>query len=186
MLSKFGTFLLYNSLLLTCFLLAQSGERCKNKRYIKLSYFLLLAISVFRFDIGHDYENYANSIFRIANIFNGGYRLLDISTLVNIEPTMLITIGLFKNSIHVYALVIAVYSSIFTIFIYKTFDYFNIHKWGILLLFILTILFQSWDWMRQGVAMSIFLYSIRFLNQSNFKKYCCCIGFAAHKIFNFE
>ena len=67
--------------------------------------------------------------------------------------------------------VIAVYYTFFIFFLYKVFNTYDIHKWGVFVLYLSIIIFQTWDWIRQGTAMAIVLYAIHLYNCNKYKEY---------------
>lgn len=179
MMDFWGTFVLYNVCLIMCVLFCVLAGKYKIKSLFVFAYFIILLIAIFRFDIGHDYQNYAVSITRLAGFLSVQSSFAEIAESSGLEPAMLILVYLLKWTSNVYVYVVAIYAVVYCYFIYKTLDRYNIHCCGIIVLFILTILFQSWDWMRQGVALSIFLFSIKYIEKESFKPFILCILFAS-------
>lgn len=174
MFSNIETLLIYNLLLFVIVILSKKH----NKIFVFISYFLIFLFTSFRYDIGYDYENYARAIMQISKSLN----YLDPSTIIVLtgkEPMLALLVLLLGKIEHLFVVVFSIYSLVFTYFIYKAFETYKIHTQGILLLFVLTILFQSWDWMRQGVSLSIFLFSLKYIKRRRFKQYLLCILFAA-------
>lgn len=173
------TLLLYNSILFVCYFLSIIGEKSKRKDFLYLAYIILFLFIVFRYDIGHDYENYARSITAKAQLFQSGYTFNQVFLIDYSEPTFLFLIYIFSSFQDVIAYVVSVYGFFYVFFLYKVFNRYSIHSMGIVVLIVTTILFQSLDWMRQGVSMALFLYSLKFLEEGRFAKYLTCILFSA-------
>lgn len=178
MFSNLETLFLYNFLLFLSVFFCYLYNRKHCKLFIFIPYILIFLFSTFRYDIGYDYENYARSVLQISKFL----KYLDIPTVVIImgkEPIMVCLISFFGQIEHLFVVIFSIYSLAFTYFIYKTFDTYKIHTLGIFLLFTLTVLFQYWDWMRQGVSLSIFLFALKYIEAKKLKKYILYILFAA-------
>jgi len=177
MFSLGATYLLYNFMLIACPLLCYLSEKRNNRGGIYLAYVIIFAASALRFDIGFDYENYYYIFSSLANKFNynGAFDWID---LITIEPFAFIFGYLFQWSANAYLYVIATYSLITIILLFKIFDHYNIHTIGIFLYLASWIMFQSWDWVRQALALSFFLYSIQYIESKSFLKFSVCIFLA--------
>lgn len=165
-----STLVFYNLLLLILIALNYNirWHRC-------LSFIILLLVSGLRFDIGNDYQIQAQIWDSTAELFNLGYDLKSIIVLKAKEPISLLLIYIFKTFDHPSKVVFFVYTLIQLFFIYKTFKYNNCFREGIFIYFTLLFIFYTWDWTRQGVAMSIFLYSYRYIDTRQPIKYFICI-----------
>jgi hypothetical protein len=143
---------------------------------IKLAYVVLAFVSFLRYDIGNDYSNY---VYRINEI----YRSTSFENLSffdqGLEPFFLLIVFLFKSFTLSYFWIFGVHSILLVFVIYKIFSHYNIHYYAFLIIFINGLLFSSWDWIRQGIAIVIFLYAIRFIKEHNLKKYLIYILLAA-------
>ena len=171
---RIGTCILYNAILTISFIFV---KRSKTKKWIFAAYCLLLLLSSFRFTIGNDYENLF-SLFYYSNLeFSGAYSYSFENVGSAIVP---ILVSIVPDHSKVGAsTAIGFLSLIFLFYIYKTLDRYKVHDKGIILLFILSILFQSWDWAKQCAAVAIFIYSTKYIEDRNFKKYVIYIIIAS-------
>lgn len=151
--------------MLISFLLAKLGEKKNKKKPIVLAYIILTIISIIRYDIGNDYENYYDSI-----TFLSGYDLSGVVPFLILEPSA-IMLPILSVSFGFTSLtpeiVIGIYALLFFVMLYLVLEHYKTHSLGLLLLFILMILFQSWDWVKQGVSVMIVLYSIKYIEKRN-------------------
>ena len=161
------SFFVYNSVLLLSVLFAYLGSNLKanKKTYIFFSFILLFSVSALRFDVGYDYDNYARAFKKIysSNVVNvyakDSYGLYDFIC------------QLFGFSKKGYIYVFALYSFFTLFFIYKTLIYRNILPLGLFFLICLNFLFISYDQIRQFLSISIFVYSVKFIEKKEFKNY---------------
>lgn len=164
------TLLLYLTIMLISLGLCYTSLKQKSKVGINLAYFILILLSVFRFDIGNDYDSY-------AYVINLNARHLDFANFIpllfleNKEPLFYIFTYIFQNTTYPYIWVLGIYSIMTFLFLYKTFEENECHLEGILILFISEMLFTSWDQVRQGLAIAIFIYSIKFIKDKNILMY---------------
>lgn len=142
---------------------------------------IVIALSVFRFDIGNDYDNYYYIVDFSTTILKTGdfSSVLAASSLLGIEPFFELLCLLFKNTQYPFVYVMGVYGA-FTILIW----YKLLHKidgvfWGFFLIMTYSILFKSFDQVRQVLAVSIFLCSFTYIEQRDWKRYLCIILLAA-------
>lgn len=178
MLTHLETFVLYNLILLSIIPILKYGEQYRKKHLVIIAYLILIFISIIRFDIGNDYENMYNGISAISDLsvndlFKSYYTLSLGSIMVPLITCIV------PSSVYTPIIVLAVFSIVFFIFIYYTFDRYRIHAWGVFLLFILLIIFYSWDWVKQCSSVAIFLYSIKYIESKKILKYILCIIFAS-------
>ena len=164
-------------MLIACPLLCYYSQKKGMKSGIYLAYAIIFTASALRYDIGFDYENYTRMFNAYAHDFN--YNSYEWTIKDGIEPFAIFFSYFFQKSEEPYIYVIAAYSLITIVLIYKIFDYYKIHTIGIFLYIASWILFQSWDWIRQALALSFFLYSIRYIENKSFLKYSICIILAA-------
>ena len=87
------------------------------------------------------------------------------------EPGIYVLTQIFKNSQFGYLLFLFACNVITYIFIFKTLVYNDTLKWGVFFTFTLGLLIMANDQVRQAVALSIFLFSVKYMEQNNFKKY---------------
>ena len=163
-------------MLIACPLICYYSQQ-KGKRYgIYLAYVIIFIVSALRYDIGFDYENYTRMFNSFAHDFS--YNTYEWTLGDGIEPFALVFSYIFQYSEQPFIYVIATYSLVTLILLFKTFDHYNIHTIGIFLYLASWIMFQSWDWTRQALALSFFLYSIQYIENKSFLKYSICILFA--------
>ncbi len=165
------TFFLYNALLAVCFLLSLLAENSGKKLPLFLAYFLVFFVTVIRFDVGHDYSNYAKLAYVLSGDFEPGLFLLTSFQ----QPLFGLLSYLFRSSDYPYLWCLGVYSAITVYFLYKVFDYYGIHKWGFFVFFTLGVFFFTLDVVKQGLTISVFLYALRFVERKQFFKFTFCI-----------
>lgn len=143
-----------------------------------MAYFILLFFSCIRFDIGADYLNHASIFTDKAQLLNYGLGAMTIFDLLKPEPLIYLMIFVTKDFYMSYVYVFAIMSILTLFFMYKAMEYYKIHTIGMMMFIVTFVYFQMWDWSRQGLSLSIFLFSMRYVEQSQFKKYAICILFA--------
>ncbi len=160
--------------------LIKRGEQIKSNQLIITSYVILWLITIIRFDIGNDYDNYMTLIDYHIQLFNqnftplAAYNYFDGRT----ELSLSVFTYVFRWTHTPFFWVIAFYSTLFYIFIFLTFDSYKSHSTGVLLFFISGFMFCSWDWIRQGLSIIIVLYSFSCLQNKKIIIYFLCIGLA--------
>ena len=160
-----ATFLLYNLLLLFCPMLSHLSDRTDSRWCRLLAYGLLLFFSVVRFDIGADYLNHSEMFAEKAQLLSYGWGALSVLDLLKPEPLIYLMIFITKDLPMSYVYVFALISVTTIIFLYKAFDYYKAHTIGLFVFVVSYIYFETYDWARQGLAMSIFLYATRFIGE---------------------
>lgn len=195
MFSIFSSAIFYNIVLLLCVILLNKSEKINYKRislchrktngssadFIKIrycAYFIIWFVSIIRYDIGADYENTVFDIIDITKSINRGGDVVGYIAESMKEPGLFVLTLLFSQFQSTHIWVIGSYFSIFLIFLYKLLNLYNIHKWGIVILFFSIIIFQSWDWIRQSTAMIIMLYAISLFNNKRVGKSLICVIFS--------
>ncbi len=170
------TALAYVLALFFAFLFAYTSEKLSNKKDKVFFYSLAFIVIVFfcglRFFVGNDYIGYYNN-FKTISIYNLSF----IEQLW--EPAIYLLTQFFKNSKIGYFFFLFTCTLITYIFIFKALIYNKILKWGIFFIFTLGFLIMANDQVRQAVALSIFLFSIKYIEQNNFKKYLIWILIAS-------
>jgi hypothetical protein len=160
--------LAYVLALLFAFLFAYVAEKLQIKKYKvffrSLAFIVIVLFCGLRFFVGNDYGGYYYSFQTIAKYNFSFFEQLW-------EPGIYLLVQIFKNSKIGYFFFLFTCSFITYIFIFQALIYNNILKWGIFFTFTLGLLIMANDQVRQGVALSIFLFSIRYIEQDNFKKY---------------
>ena len=164
-----GTLVFYDIIMITCFIMCHAYEKSKRKIYKYIPYIILFFVSVFRYDIGADYENMYWSIEQIAknqidiDLYN--FVIKNAST-----PGYTIFVLLLKGLPMTSFWVIGLYSLFFLCSIYYVLDRYNSHKWGILVLFLSLLIFQSWDWVKQSAAIGLVACSLVYVDRGNIVK----------------
>ena len=172
--SAIESIIFYNIVFGIILFFLKRGERNKNLEYVGV--FILILLSVLRFDIGADYENYYLMINRIAkyiDTYDLNLKELILFDEFHVEISFYFIIWLFHKLDNTFVYVFAIYSLITIYFWYKTFKKNNSLFWGIFAIITLSILFNSYNGIRQAVSYAIFLYSLQFLDSENrnIKKY---------------
>lgn len=153
---------------------------CWNHKYtLKNIYFLVPIIIVsliagFRFQVGTDWETYKGYY---EDFLKGGmsWENIKYSTL---EPLYLIlnkVIALFNVNYQVFFTIIMF---LHLILLYKSFDRYPVLLPFGLFFYITTFFFMSLNIQRQTLAICIFFYSLRYIFDHKFFKYCICISIA--------
>ena len=158
-----------------CLGLVNWSKKNKTKGGIYAAYLILILLSVFRYDIGNDYQTYTEIIRYIAYKFESNIPFGDDSK----EPLITLLTYLFKDETYTYVWVLGIHFIISLFFLYKAFEENNSHIIGILILFISGLLFVNWDQVRQAVAISIIIFAIKYIKENNFFKYILFVLLAA-------
>ncbi len=157
--------------MLVCPLFSYLTDKTNNRMGVYTAYGILLVVSVFRFDIGADYLNHSEMFADRAMRLNYGFNTLSLIDLLKPEPLIYLMIFITKDLPMSYVYVFALISLGTIYFIYKTFEYYHIHTIGLFVFIVTFAYFQAFDWARQGLAMSMFLYSTRYMEERKFHKY---------------
>lgn len=169
MFSLLGTLLFYDFVIVACFLSCKYYEKTGIKFYKYAPYVTLVFISVFRYDIGADYENTYETISYMSNhpseLFH--QQFIDDNSRT---PGMRILVMIFQYVSSPSFYVIGCYSIIFISSIFFLLNHYNAHKWGILILFLSLLIFQSWDWIKQSASLGLVACSLVYIDQGKFKK----------------
>ena len=157
----------YSLALCSAFIFASKGERYKNGQiFIIISFFIVFLFCALRFYVGNDYDGYFTG-FHILR--SDGYNSL------GWEPSYYFLNKLFSFSPIGYIYVLTISSLISTLFIFFSFKYYKIYKWGVFCLFTMGLLMFCNNVVRQGIAISIYLYSIRYIIEGRFKPFCILV-----------
>lgn len=153
------------------------GKECK---YIGL--IIIISLSILRWDIGNDYLNLFNSVNYSTFKFNerglDGFKYT-IHGFEIFKPTLEYLV----HQLYYPVVWVAGIFSIITIYLwYKALNRINGLFWGFYSILFFGILFNSWDQVRQALAIAIFIYSIRYIEINNLKQYliCCLLAFLVH------
>jgi hypothetical protein len=95
------------------------------------------------------------------------------------EPLITILTYIFKDTTYPFVWVLGSQFIISVYFLYLAFEENKSHVVGIVIFFISGMLFVYWDQVRQGVAISIIIYAIKYIKENNFSKYALFILLAA-------
>lgn len=150
------------------FFFASMAQKSKLDKNISFYYILSLTTIILfcglRFFVGNDYYDYYN-IFQDVSRYNQSFFEQ------RWEPGIFILIQIFKNSKIGYFFFLLTCTIITYIFIFKALAHKNVLKWGVFFIFTLGLLIMVNDQVRQGVALSIFLFSIKYIEQKSFRNY---------------
>ena len=171
----FYSFFCYVGSLLIMFFLTNKYETTElplqRKVWLIFSFLFVVFFCALRFYVGNDYARYVIGFYGIKQFYGANVYFW--------EPAYFILNRIFLNCYAGYIYVFAFATLISFIFIFKTLNYYNILKWGIFFTFTLGLLIFLNNGIRQGVALSIFIYSIRFIENRKFIRYLLCILLAA-------
>ena len=172
--SVFFTFILYNTILLLCPFSCKMG-----RKGVFFAYFIIAVLSVIRYDIGADYENYAYMVEELKSALDNGYSFGDILSVFGKEPIVILLTKIFSWSEYPYIWVIGAISVFNTVLLYKVLERYQIHALGLFLYIVTFTMSQGWDWVRQSAAMHIFLFSLQYIESRSFSKYLLWVLFAS-------
>lgn len=179
--SVVSSFIFYNILFAFILILFKKGE--KSVLCNRFAFFLLILLAILRFDIGNDYETYTELVSQLTRSFSyGTFSYSDILfSEKHVEPSFVFLVYLFKDLKYSYVYIFAFYSILTIYYWYKALKLNNSLFWGMFAIITLSILFSSFNVIRQSAAMAIFLYSVHFLDDEykNTKKYVLYILFAS-------
>ncbi len=177
--SIFSTIILYNFLLLICITLGSLYNKTKERSWIFIMYFIVALISFIRYDIGNDYYNYASGVIRYGKLQEQGFGLIELMLFFGKEPLYILLSRLFSFSDYSYIWVLGIYSVTTIVLLYKVFERYRIQQWGLSVVILFLFLFDIWDWLAQGLALAILIFSIKYVETNNFKKFLLSILIAA-------
>lgn len=166
---SFESLVAYLGVLIVSFYFASLYEKSKKKLYLILTYCTLVFFSGLRFFVGNDYFGYVTQFYLIKTYEEN---------VVFLEPGYYWLNLLFSFSPIGYWYVFFIATAISYFFILKQLCYENILKWGVFFLVTLGCLIWMNDIIRQGIAFSIFIYALRYMEKGNFYKYFACISIA--------
>ncbi|OUN62766.1 MULTISPECIES: EpsG family protein [Butyricimonas] len=137
----------------------------KRKCYIVLSFLVIILFCGCRFFVGNDYANYT---YAFQSYKNNGYSAV-------YEPGFDFLYYVFADNPCGYIYVFFIATIVTYYFIFKTLVREDCLSWGIYFTFALGFLICANDQIRQCIAISIFIYSIKFIERGEFIKYLCCV-----------
>lgn len=163
-----GTTIYYTLAFALSFFFASKWEKSELKSnrilYLLFSFSIIAIFCGIRFFVGNDYVGYYNGFSLI-------HKNSEFVEKLRWEPGIIFIIWIFKSSPIGYIPFLFVCTVITYFFIFKTLVREDVLKWGIFFTFTLGLLIMANDQVRQGVALSIFLYSIQYIEKGNFRKY---------------
>ena len=122
--SLFQSFVFYHVIFASILWLLWLGSR--NRTLANLGVLILILVSIFRFDIGNDYENYMLIIEDSKRLFQSCDSMWNTlfvnSTYFGIEPIFELLIWIFHVLDNTYLYVIGLYSLLFILIIYKVLE----------------------------------------------------------------
>lgn len=154
------------------------------KRYYfleRIGILLLILLSVCRFDIGNDYDNYCYLIdFSTYLLKEGDWEsLVYASQLLGLEPFFELLCVIFKDIQYHFVYIFAAYSILTILIWYKLLrDIEGVFE-GFFLIITMSYLFISFDQIRQVLAVSLFVFSYKYIEQQNWKKFLIIILLAS-------
>lgn len=177
---SFSSIVFYNIVFILILFLLWKGK--KDKICERVGIMILVILSVFRFDIGYDYENYykeINVIKHSIDLYGTAYVFEKMD--LRMEPSFTFFVWLFRNFENTFVYVFATYSLLTIYFWYKTLKERNCLFEGVFVIIALFFLFGSFDQIRQSLSLAISLYGVKYIdgNRINLKKYCLTILFAS-------
>lgn len=167
----FGTFIIYSLLLIIETQLGAKADQIKseNSKPLKWAFALLFLFSALRFYVGNDYANYVEIFYQIQYDYNP----------MKTEPAFYILCWPFFGLTEGYLYVFALCSFISLYFVFKTIVREECVSWGLFVFITLEFLIFCNDCVRQGVAMSIAIYSLEYARQKKYIKYILLIALAS-------
>jgi hypothetical protein len=159
------SWLIYNLILFLSVSFAFLSKRTKHKKvFIVFSYLSIVIFCSIRYDVGWDYLGYAESFGFIKYYgfyyFEFGYIILN---------------KLFAFSPIGYIGVFAVMSALTYYFLFKAFLKENILSAGLFFMFTFQFVFMANGQIRQGLAIAIFIYTLKFIENNQYFKYILSI-----------
>ena len=143
---------------------------------------IIILMSALRWDVGNDYPNYYDNIQSAATQFHE-YGMTGFPRMMHgFEIAMALLVYIFHWVKDPAPWVIATFSAFTILMWYKSLKRINGLFLGFFSILFFGILFNSWDQIRQAAAISVFLYSIRYIEEENLPHYllCCILAFLIH------
>lgn len=166
----YSLFCYLGAMLVSMFFAHLHEKKTSDKIFLVLSYLTTVCFCGFRFFVGNDYWGYYNLFWNLKQGLFPWYLIC--------EPSFAGLNLLFIHSQigYFYALFAATILTYF--FIYKSLRDLNILKWGIFCIYTLCFLIIANDQVRQGIAISIFIFSIRYIDKGEFWKFLGMVAIA--------
>ncbi|MGL4570197.1 MAG: EpsG family protein [Clostridium sp.] len=184
------SYIFYSVILLTSTLSAYIAQYIPKKHnlfkilFLLVSFFILFIFSAKRYGIGTDYKLYHDMYYEIANIGNLKQAIISFNY---VEPGWVIfnyiVKNIFDNVNYIFSISSFVTIGLVYLFLYKVKDKVNM---GLGVFLFITLYYnQSYNLIRQFLAMSICLFGYKYIERRNLKKFiitiiiACCFHFSA-------
>lgn len=168
-----GSYIVYNLSILPPIIFYITNK--KKKVFFILSLFVISLLAVLRYDVGWDY----NGIVEYFDIAVGN----DYSIFFK-EPLLFYLCQIFGNINNGFVFVFAIYFLLTLFFLYKALDHYNIVNEGLFFFISLGYMFITFDQIRQGLAISIFLFSFKYIERKDLLRYFGCVLLAMNAHFS--
>ena len=168
-----GSFIIYNIALLAPLLFYITNN--KNRIAYFVSAVIIILIAVFRYDVGWDYSGI---VLYYDIVSDNSYSIFFK------EPLLFMICKIFSNPANGFIYVFAVYFILTFFFLYKTLEYYDVLNEGMFMFIALGYLFITFDQIRQCLAISIFMFSFRYMERKDFLKFLLCYILAANAHFS--
>lgn len=137
------------------------SEHTKYKTaFLAFSFLVCVSFYIIRFDVAPDYATYV----RAFKSYSGGVGILWNSDYI----LWAVLSKIFSWTDRGYIFIFGIYGIITQVFLYYTLKHYNVLFGGFFLFYTLGFFFHSLDAVRQFAAISIFLYSIRYIEKRSF------------------
>ncbi|MBN2612407.1 MAG: EpsG family protein [Bacteroidales bacterium] len=168
-----GAFILYNLALIVPLFFYLTRNNTRWSKWIVLG--MLAIMGVLRYDIGWDYNGIVEYFFLVpGNDYSIFFK----------EPFLFGLCKVFSGWSRGFIGVFAVYYLLTLFFFYKALNYHQVVHEGLVFFITLGYLFITFDQVRQSLAISIFLFSLKFIAQREFPKFLICAFLAANAHFS--
>lgn len=174
-------FVFYNVFFFIVLLCFYKGRR--KKKIALIGFYLLICLAVLRYDIGYDYDVYFRFVRNISQVSYNEVSLLvfmlNSSEQFYMEPLFIFLSSITSFTVWNPVLVIGFYSLVSLSMFYVSLKRINGLFWGFTIIIMMGYLFISFDQIRQAAAISIFVFSLKYVEMNQWKKYILCIILAS-------
>lgn len=174
-------FVFYNVFFFIVLLCFYKGRR--KKKIALIGFYLLICLAVLRYDIGYDYDVYFRFVRNISQVSYNEVSLLafmlNSSEQFYMEPLFIFLSSITSFTVWNPVLVIGFYSLVTLSMFYVSLKRINGLFWGFTIIIMMGYLFISFDQIRQAAAISIFVFSLKYVEMNQWKKYILCIILAS-------
>ena len=149
----------------------------KNRIFELIGILALISLSVLRYDIGYDYNTYFSVIKHMSTLMTSTHTesfwpfIIEIMAMFRMEPLFVLLTYISSSFQNNSLFVIGFYSLVTIYFTYKSLKDINGLFWGVFVMIMMGYLFISYDQIRQAAAISIFLYSLKYIEHREWRKY---------------